>query len=159
MENQRKEKIANYLGGHEELKDALNKIPQEAWQYKPSPAEWSIHEIIIHIIDSEINGCVKLKKIISEPDTISPNYDQDLWADNLPYHKMSIDLALELFGLLRRQNSEMLNLVEASKWNNKLRHEQLGSVTIDSWLDIYIDHISGHIGQMERNYKNWPDKN
>ncbi len=152
---ERKEKIENYLNGHQELKDALYKIPQEVWQYKPSPTEWSVHEIIIHIADSETNACIRLKKIISEPDTVAPNYDQGQWAENLPYHQMSIDLALELLGCLRRQNCELLNLVEDSKWENKLNHKASGGLTIDKWLDMYINHITSHIGQMNRNYKNW----
>jgi hypothetical protein len=34
----------------------LRDFPKEMWQWKPAPDKWSIHEVIMHIADSEANS-------------------------------------------------------------------------------------------------------
>ena len=47
--------IESYGQAYTTLTTALNKYSKEMWQWKPAPEKWSIHEIIIHIADSEAN--------------------------------------------------------------------------------------------------------
>ncbi len=51
---ERNEKIELYGNGFAMLVEVLKDIPPEMWQFKPEPKEWSIHEVIIHLADSEI---------------------------------------------------------------------------------------------------------
>ena len=50
---ERHAKIAAYGEAYDLLAGALTKFPKEMWQYKPGPDRWSIHEILVHITDSE----------------------------------------------------------------------------------------------------------
>ena len=63
----RLEKIELYGHGFELLTAALAEVPKEAWQFKPKPTEWSIHEIIIHIADSEANAAMRARMLAAEP--------------------------------------------------------------------------------------------
>jgi len=49
---ERNEKIEMYGRGHDLLKSALAAIPRQAWTFKPSVDDWCIHEIIIHMGDT-----------------------------------------------------------------------------------------------------------
>jgi uncharacterized damage-inducible protein DinB len=53
---ERHSKIAAYGAAHDLLMGALKQFPKEMWQYKPGPERWSIHEIIVHLADSEANS-------------------------------------------------------------------------------------------------------
>ena len=43
------------------LHDALNLVPDEAVKWRPSPGKWSVHEIVCHCADSEMNGAIRLR--------------------------------------------------------------------------------------------------
>ena len=64
---ERNEKIELYGRGFDLLKAALAEVPVEAMKWKPEPKEWSVHEIIIHIADSETNSALRARKLIVEP--------------------------------------------------------------------------------------------
>ena len=49
------------------LSVALRQFPKKMWLYKPSADRWSIHEIILHLADSEASGYVRCRRFIAEP--------------------------------------------------------------------------------------------
>jgi hypothetical protein len=58
---ERDEKIELYGRGHDLLTAALAEVPREAWLFKPEPQEWSVHEVIIHLADSESNAALRAR--------------------------------------------------------------------------------------------------
>ena len=105
--NEREEKIELYGRGYDLLKAALAEVPQDAMKFKPEPTEWSVHEIIIHIADSESNAALRARKLIVEPGSVLMAYDQDAWANNLQYHEHNLDDALEVTRLARKTTYEL----------------------------------------------------
>jgi hypothetical protein len=61
------EKIEQYGRGFDLLTAALAEVPFEAWSYRPAPDEWSVHEIIVHMADSESMSALRARKLIVEP--------------------------------------------------------------------------------------------
>ena len=155
MIQKRKQMIELYGKGFEQLTDALQKSPKEMWRYKPSPDSWSIHEILIHIADSEANAFVKCRKLIAQPGKPVNNYDQDIWSEALHYSEQSIEDALELFKWLRRNTYTLLQKIPDDIWHNASGNTENGIVTLNDWLEIYANHIPDHIKQMKRNYASW----
>ena len=106
---ERNEKIELYGRGFDLLKAALAEVPQEAMKWKPEPKEWSVHEIIIHIADSETNSALRARKLIVEPGGTLMGYDQDKWATELNYHEQNLEDALEATRIARTTTYEVLN--------------------------------------------------
>lgn len=152
-------KIKSFAAAPDLLSNALHELPDKMWTYKPSPQEWSVHEIIIHIPDSEASGFVKFRKIVAEPGCRLSNYDQDAFANTLNYHGQSIDDALELFRLMRKMTTNVINSLPDSVWANEVVHPEQGKYTLDDWLDTYEAHIPLHISQMKRNFEKWKENN
>ncbi len=48
--------------------------------YIPAQGEWSIHEIVIHLADSETMGYWRLRKTLAEERSTLPVYDEAAWA-------------------------------------------------------------------------------
>jgi len=36
------------------------------WQYRPAPDRWTIHEIVVHIADSEANSYIRCRRCLAE---------------------------------------------------------------------------------------------
>lgn len=151
----RGELISLYGNAHELLIHALKEFPREMWQFKPEPEKWSIHEIIIHITDSEINSYSRCRCFIAEPGKTIMAYDQDQWAISLKYHQQSTGDALELFKFLRQASYNLISSLPEETWNNQIFHPENGIMKMDDWLQMYADHIPIHIRQMQRVYEAW----
>ena len=152
--SERDEKIELYGRGFELLKATLAEVPAEAMKWKPEPKEWSVHEIIIHIADSESNSALRARKLIVEPGGTLMGYDQDAWAVQLNYHEMDLDDALEVTRLARKTTYELLKRQPEEVFTHWIKHPEMeGQYTFEKWLNIYPKHIPGHIEQIKNNIK------
>lgn len=156
---ERNQKIELYSKGYDMLLETLKDIPKEIWKFKPEPKEWSIHEVIVHLADSESNAALRARKLIVEPDGTLMGYDQDKWAIELDYHNQSTEDALAIVRLVRKTTYELLKRQPEEVFEHSVKHpEYKEPYTFEQWLDIYSAHIPGHIEQIENNYKIWRDQ-
>ncbi len=154
MQN-RKEIIELYGKGFQQLTEALEQFPKEMWGFKPAPDRWSIHEVLIHIADSEANAFVKCRKLIAQPGKSVNDYDQDIWSEALHYRQQKIEDALELFKWLRENTYTLVKGIPDKVWSTASGYGEGGVVTLDDWLEIYANHIPDHIKQMKKIYAEW----
>jgi DinB superfamily len=151
----RNEKIELFGKAYDLLIEALPKYPREMWQFKPSPKDWSIHQIIVHITDSEANSFVRCRRLIAEPGSAVLGYDQDVWVDNLDYHSQSPEENLELFKWLRLLSYKLIKNIPEKAWSHTIEHSENGTMTFDDWLQVYAFHIPDHLKQMDEVYAAW----
>jgi len=148
--------IESYGNAYNLLVEALKEFPKEIWQWKPAPEKWSIHEVLIHITDSEANSFVRCRRFIAEPGSGVYGYDENKWARNLNYHQQSIEDSLELFRWLRKASYDLIKTVPDELWNTAtVQHSENGLVKFEDWLKTYEEHIPVHIRQMKRNFEAW----
>lgn len=152
---ERMQKIESYGKGYALLTEAIKQFPKEMWSFKPSPNRWSIHEIIVHIADSEANAYVKCRKLIAEPGKAIATYDQDKWSAAFHYPEQSTEDALELFRRLRLASYNLIKTLPGPAWSNSTGSMENETVTLDDWLKVYEEHIPEHIRQMRKRYDEW----
>ena len=156
---ERAAKIELYGKGYDLLIEALNDIPRQMWTFKPEPKEWSVHEVLIHLADSESNAALRARKLIVEPGGILMGYNQDKWAIELDYHDQSYEDALETLRLVRKTTYALLKKQPAEVFEHSVKHPEYEEpYTFEQWLNIYSAHIPGHIEQIRNNYKTWRDR-
>jgi hypothetical protein len=156
---EREEKIELYGHGYEMLMAALKDIPQEMWKFKPEPAEWSVHEVLIHLADSESNAALRARMLIVQPGGMLMGYDQEKWALELDYHDQDIQDALETVRLARKTTYALLKRQPEEVFEHTARHPEYEEpYTFEQWLNIYSAHIPGHVEQVRKNYRLWRDR-
>ncbi len=155
MNSERQQKIASYGQAYDLLKQAMERFPKECWHYRPAPDRWTIHEIIIHITDSEANSYVRCRRFIAEPGQDLMAYDENQWAKALKYEEQDTEVSLELFRWLRRSCYELIQTLPEEVWSHQAYHPENGDMTMDDWLDTYDSHVRDHIAQMEEVYQDW----
>ena len=155
MSPQRTEQITSYAAAYQLLLDGLGRFPVEMWQFRPDPDRWTIHEIIVHIADSEVNSYIRCRRLVAEPGSTVLGYDEVRWAKELDYHAQSPADALELFKWLRQKSAALIQSLPESAWANTVTHTENGPMSLDDWLDTYARHVPDHIQQMEANYSDW----
>ena len=155
---ERNQKIEQYGRGYDLLIAALAEVPKEAWKFKPAPAEWSVHEVLIHLADSESNAALRARKLIVEPGGGLMGYDQALWAEELNYHEHDFQDAVDIVRLVRKTTYQLLKKQPDEVFEHTAKHPEYDEpYTFEQWIDIYSAHIPGHIEQIMNNYKLWRD--
>ncbi|MXY46926.1 MAG: hypothetical protein F4Y44_08065 [Chloroflexi bacterium] len=87
---------------------ALDEFPCEMWKYRDECGCGSIHEIIVHNTDSEVNSYIRCRRIIAEQGEPLMAYDENQWATALDYHEQSAEDALALFKWLRHKSYTLI---------------------------------------------------
>lgn len=152
-------KIELYGRGYDLLIETLQDIPREMWTFKPEPNEWSVHEILVHLADSESNAALRARKLIVEPGGLLMGYDQDKWTVELNYHDQSYEDALDIVRLVRKTTYVLLKKQPEEVFKHLVRHPEYEEpYTFEQWLNIYSAHIPGHIEQIKNNYRIWRDQ-
>ncbi len=152
---ERKRKIENYGVAYDILSEGIKAFPREMWHFKPSPEFWSIHEIIIHVTDSEANSYIRARRFVAEPGQTLMSYDENGWGKTLNYADQNADDALELFRWLRGNTYRLIKDLPDAVWSNEAFHPDNGSMSLDDWLNTYERHVPDHLQQMTEVYDQW----
>jgi len=152
---ERAARIERYARGPVLLKEAVQRVPEEARKWKPAPDKWSVHEIVCHCADSETNGAGRIRYVMAEKDPTVVGYDQDNWARAFDYHALPLDTALRCVEGVRAHTAALLRTVPAEYWSKAGRHTEMGPYGAEDWLRVYAEHLEKHTAQVERTYAAW----
>ena len=155
----RNRQIEEYGRGYDLLAAALAQIPREAWAFKPAADEWSVHEILVHMGDSESMAALRLRKLVVEPGTTLMAYEESKWAGALNYQDQSAEDSLQIISLARQTTYRLLKSLPEGVFNHSVTHPEMSDpYTFDTWLGIYARHIPDHVDQMRRAYEAFKKK-
>jgi hypothetical protein len=158
--DERTQKLEQYRQGYGLLGAALTEVPKDAWDFKPSEADWSVHEVILHIADSETMAALRARKLVVEPGSTLMGYDEAKWAGALKYQKQDMDDALQVIRLIRLTTYKLLSSLPDEVFTHSVTHpEYQEPYTFDQWLNIYSRHIPEHIEQIRKNIELWKKQN
>jgi len=137
------------------LSMTLRQFPKKMWLYKPAPDRWSIHEIILHLADSEANSYVRSRRFIAEPGSAVFQIDAARWAGSLGYFHQSTHEALEVIRRLRKMTYQLLIALPDGVWFNTVDHARDNRITLEQWVQSEERHIPHHLEQMRTNHEIW----
>ncbi|HJP93474.1 MAG TPA: DinB family protein [Pyrinomonadaceae bacterium] len=147
---ERKDLIAKYAAGYDEVINALNGFPSDSLGAHPIPGKWSAREIVHHLGDSESFSAGRLRKLLVEDNPVIQGYDQDQYAIKLRYNERDMAPALEAFRLARETTMQLLELMTEDDWKRSGTHTESGPYSADDWLKIYAAHAHNHAAQIRR---------
>ena len=144
--------LAAFADGPARMRQAVAGLTEEECRARPrGPTKWSIHEIVIHTADSEMQGTFRIRKLWSEPSSMLPVYDQDAWVRKVDYQgedAAARERALTLLALFREQSLSLFRRATAEDWEKSGTHPDYGTVTLRNLLELYADHVERHVEQI-----------
>jgi len=144
-----------YEKGPTLLRDAFAQVPREAWNWRPGPGKWSVHEILVHCADAETVAAIRLRYLLAEDRPTIVGYDQDRWARVLDYHSARVELALAAVDVMRAQTINLLRRLPEEAWSREGTHTESGRYVAEDWLAIYAEHLEKHAAQIGRTLEAW----
>lgn len=147
--------IERYAAGPALLREALERVPEEARLWRPAPDEFSVHEAVCHCADSETNAAARIRYLVAEQEPVILGYDPDVWARVLDYANHPLETALGVIEAVRANTVPLLHRLPESAWAAAGRHTESGRYTAADWLAIYAAHLEEHTDQIERALIAW----
>jgi uncharacterized damage-inducible protein DinB len=137
--------IEQYESGAATLRAACAGLSREQLNRRIGPGTWSIQEVVVHILDSDLATTHRLRRMVAENDPLLIAYDENAFIDKLPSDKADIAEVLDLFELNRRFVARWLRSLPAAAFERSGIHTQRGRVTVGQLIEIYSHHVDHHM--------------
>lgn len=111
----------------------------------PVPGTWSIQQIIVHLLESDLAATHRMRRIAAEDLPLIIGYDETRFAQVLSYDKADLDLVTQLFRLNRRFTAAWLRTLPAEAFARECVHNQYGKFPLSRMVQMYGDHVDHHL--------------
>jgi len=146
--DQRQQLFTRFRAFPDYFREVLTGLSNEQLHARSGDA-WSIHQTVLHILDAELVGAMRLRMVAAQNGAQLASYAGDLWAANLDYPAQDVD-AVETIRVVRRATVEMLAAVSPDAWLHQGVHEETGPVNLEVLLAGHIQHAEEHLGEIHR---------
>jgi DinB superfamily len=137
--------IDRYAAGPELLRYAAQGLTPEQEQARPGPGAWSIAELVTHMVDSDVVGIERMKRVIAEDEPTLMAYDQDKWINRLDAQNMPVAEAVALFAANRAWMTRILRKCSEADFARSGNHTEDGPKTLAKLLVGYVGHLDYHL--------------
>jgi len=110
----------------------------------PVPGTWSMRELVMHMLDSDLVYGHRMRKIAAEKRPLLMGYDETLWASTPSLQSGDLAPLATIFELHRRWIASFLRALTADAWQREGVHSERGVVTIEKLLGTMIGHVPHH---------------
>ena len=138
--------IDRFEAGGQDLVDAVAGLKTDELTQPIEPGRWSIQQLVIHLADADSIAIDRMKRIITEEQPLLLYAHESAYVDRLHCHQQSIEDAVELFRIGRRQFSRVLRLLPDETFERIGTHSIVGVVSLADLIATYVDHLTHHLG-------------
>ena len=141
-----RELIEQYAAGAGKLRQAIAGLDAQQLNAFPVPGTWSIQQIVLHMMDSDLIGADRMKRVAAEtsPPTLI-GYDETAFAGGLFYDQLDPQLACDVFEKNRMLTAEILRRLPAASFQRTGMHNEHGQMTLAELLATYVEHLEHHL--------------
>jgi hypothetical protein len=114
---------------------------------RPAPNEWSVLELVGHIVDAELVVGTRYRFILAHEEPPIQPYDQDLWADRLHHNDAEPEELIAPFEALRAANLALWRRTTPDEHARIGMHQERGPESYDLTFRMLAGHDRFHIDQ------------
>lgn len=137
--------IERYAAGANALTEAIAGLTKEELNAHPVPGTWSIQEIVLHMMDSDLIGADRMKRVAAEDHPTLIGYNETLFAKTLYGDDLDVQLAAEIFAKNRQMTAAMLRRLPDTAFARTGYHNEHGDLSLAEFLANYVGHLDHHL--------------
>ena len=137
--------IDTYSAGGKKIRDAIQGLTREDLLAFPVPGTWSIQQIVIHLLDSDLIGIDRMKRIIAMKKPLLIGYDETAFSKMLHYQDQSAVDAVTILDLSFKNFATVLRKMPDETFKRQGIHNERGLVTLESYLEHMVHHLDHHL--------------
>jgi uncharacterized damage-inducible protein DinB len=121
-------------------------LPPELLAAEPAPGEWSALGCLAHIVDTEHVLQTRLASFLAGKDFLGFNPD----SEGTKAEPADAVALVQKFASMRRESLASLTSVTEADFDRRVRHQELGPVTLREMIHEWAAHDLNHTVQAER---------
>jgi uncharacterized damage-inducible protein DinB len=137
--------IEEFVACGPRLHQAVAGLNPEELTARPGPGDWSILELVIHLVDSDYIAIDRMKRMLIEDNPSLLYADETAYVNRLASHEQSLEDALILFEVGRRQFARVLRALPEEAFDRRGTHNRRGVLTVGGMVKEYIEHVNHHL--------------
>jgi uncharacterized damage-inducible protein DinB len=141
--------VQQYLAGGEALRKSVAGLTMADLQWSPpkdaNVGLWTIQQVIIHIADAEAAFVDRIKRIVAMDEPALMAWDENKYIERLHYESQSVEDAVMLINLTRRQLTKMLNQLPDADFERAGQHNERSRQTLAMVLGFANWHLDHHL--------------
>ena len=135
----------------DELNNLLGGLDEEKGKFAYAEGQWTIKEVISHLIDGERIFAYRVLRISRGDETPIEGFEQDGYIENSYANERSFDDLLSEFKLQREANLRLLNNLRDDSWK-RMGTASGKPISARALGFIMAGHIRHHIGILKARY-------
>jgi uncharacterized damage-inducible protein DinB len=142
--------LDQYASDAGKLRESIAGLSPAQLKAFPVPGTWSIQQIVLHLMDSDLIGADRMKRVAVENRPTLIGYDETAFANGLSYHELDPQKACDVFELNRQLTAKALRRVPESAFARIGQHNEHGEMTLAELVQNYVDHLRHHLKFIEQ---------
>ena len=128
----------------------LRKLPEETIEARPNPGDWSVKEIVGHLVDSASNNHQRFVRLQVADGLIFPDYsqDNDAWVSIQNYQKGHWDDLLALWRYFNLHLARVIRTVNERCIYHIWVLDEDTTITLGELMIDYLRHLKDHLQQI-----------
>lgn len=127
--------------------------------YRSAADEWSIREILAHLVDDEMYVMrTRMELIIKEDEPYLTPHDEKPWAVTRNTSRDALEELLADFEVQRAASLGILRMLRESDWARTGVQPEYGTFTAEMWLGRWVDHDTMHLRQIEETLERYNEE-
>ncbi len=143
--NMNRDRIEAYVAGGTDLVKAYWGLSQEHLHAKPADGSWTLHQNAIHMLDSDLIGSDRMKRIACMELPLLIGYDETAFSKLPGTDKLNTFTACEMFQKNRQMTATILRCLPDEAFARAGIHNEYGKVTLEVMISKYVDHLNHHL--------------
>jgi len=137
--------VERYVEGADILGQAIQGLTTAERNAFPVPGTWSIQQIVMHMMDSDLIASDRMKRVIAEDHPTLIGYNETLFGQRLFYEQLSGEAACDIFARNRRMTYEILRRLPDAAFARTGHHNETGVITLEYLIKTYTGHLDHHM--------------
>jgi uncharacterized damage-inducible protein DinB len=132
------------------LKTAIWGLNSHHLTWKALPNQWSVTEVLSHLLDHNIITTFRIREILSESTSVLPGFNQDQWVSGTKGNEEAAEDILISYQALLDLNLRLFRRLSDEDWNKKGVNAMGDEVHLYDLVTAFINHVHHHVDQIER---------
>jgi uncharacterized damage-inducible protein DinB len=137
--------VERYVAGAPVPAHSIQGLSHEQLNALPVPRTWSIQQIVLHLMDTDLIAAYRIKRIIAEEKPALDLYDENAFAVRLHYDKLEAKAAAEIFRLNRILTGQLLHELPDEAFRRMGLHQEMGEMSVSLFVRLYVKHVEHHM--------------
>ena len=130
------------------LRETVDSLSDEELSRTYREGSWTVHQLVHHIADSQLNMYQRLKMALTDENPTVPDFDQEKWAIQ-PDTKLPIESSIKMLEGINERIVPLGNSLTEEQLGRTFTHQKNGELTVATKIAKLAWHENHHLAHIK----------